>query len=212
MRFNSMIASAIMILTAFGTGPLNKAEDVPIKKPLSEFPMRMGEWTGVKGRFDPEIYDALGVDDSIMGDFRNPSGGLVNLYVGFYGSQREGDLIHSPKNCMPGAGWKITRTEIEDILVPGPETKKIKAIKLRLEKDGSVNIMLYWFQSRGRFIASEYGQKLYLVLDSMLKHRTDGSFVRLVAPVADGDESKALENMMKFAALIIPVLEGHLPS
>ncbi len=212
MRFNSIIASAIMILTALSIGSLNEAKDVPIKKPLSEFPVRVGEWSGTTGRFDPEIYEKLGVDDSILCDFRNPNGGLVNLYVGFYGSQREGDLIHSPKNCMPGAGWKITRAEIEDVLVPGPRTQKIKAVKLRLEKEGSVTIMLYWFQSRGRFIASEYGQKLYLVLDSMLKHRTDGSFVRLVAPVADGDERKALENAKNFAAMIIPILNEHLPS
>ena len=28
-----------------------------------------------------------------------------DLYMGYYNSQRQGDTIHSPMNCLPGAGW-----------------------------------------------------------------------------------------------------------
>ena len=209
---NAIVASGLMIFTFFGVGPLSRVEDVAIKKPLSEFPMRIGEWVGVKGRFDQKVYDVLGVDDSILADFRNRDGNMVNLYVGFYQSQREGDIIHSPKNCMPGAGWKITGTDVVEIQLSDKKGDKIEAVKLRMEKGPIVSIVVYWFQSRGRFIASEYSQKLYLVIDSMTKHRTDGSFVRILAPVANGDEKAATENLIDFAALAIPHLKKHLPS
>ena len=210
---NTIVASVVMIATFLSVGPLTHVEDMAIKKPLAEFPMKVGQWQGKKDKFDDRIYKALGVDDSVLADYRNKDGDTVGLYVGFYRSQREGDIIHSPKNCMPGSGWKITNTEIEDVEVPGLENGRFKAIKLRMKKGPFVNISLYWFQSRGRFISSEYAQKLYLVIDSMTKHRTDGSFVRLITPVvAGGDEQKALNNLKEFAALIIPLLEQHLPS
>ena len=209
---NAIIASVVMIATSFSLGFLSRVEDVAIKKPLAEFPMKVGDWMGKQGRFDEKIYDILGVDDSVLADYRNTGGEAVNLYVGFYQSQREGDIIHSPKNCMPGAGWKITRTAIDEVAGPGPEIGKIKTIKLTLKKGEMTSIVLYWFQSRGRFISSEYQQKIYLVLDSMFRRRTEGAFVRLIAPVANGDETKALDTLKAFAALVIPKLGEHLPS
>ena len=209
---NAIIASLVMIATAIGTGPLGRVRDVAIKKPLSEFPMKVGDWTGKRGSFDQKIYDVLGVDDSVLADYRNLAGDNVNLYVGFYESQREGDIIHSPKNCMPGAGWNVIQTRLEDIDVPGNDVGQFRAIELVLQKGESRSIVLYWFQSRGRIISSEYYQKIYLVLDSIFKGRTDGSFVRLIAPVMDGDEKAALANLKEFAVLIVPKLREYLPS
>ncbi len=209
---NAIIASLFMVTTAFGTGFLGKVQDVAIKKPLAEFPLTVGDWTGRQSSFDQEIYDALGVDDSVLADYRNADGDSVNLYVGFYQSQREGEIIHSPKNCMPGAGWKIVQTRLEDVDVPGNAIGKFEAIKLTLQNGESRSIVLYWFQSRGRIISSEYHEKIYLVVDSIFKGRTDGSFVRLIAPVVDGDEKAALDNLKEFAVLIFPRLGEHLPS
>ena len=42
-----------------------------------------------------------GVEEYVLADYRKPSQPAVNLYVGFYQSQKEGDIIHSPKNCLP---------------------------------------------------------------------------------------------------------------
>lgn len=190
---------------------INYSEDMEPDKPLSTFPKKIGEWKGTEGRFDQEVYDALGVDDSFLGHYRTSEGGYVQLYVGFYKSQREGDLIHSPKNCMPGGGWNITDTSIEELNIPGNSPSKINVIKLNIEQEEKKQIVLYWFQSRGRFISSEYWQKIYLVIDSITKRRTDGSFVRLIAPVIDGDKEKALKDLKNFAREVIPVLEDYLP-
>ncbi|MBW1916251.1 MAG: EpsI family protein, partial [Deltaproteobacteria bacterium] len=89
-----------MILTMVLMSYMGHGEDIQPNKPLSTFPVEIGDWLGQETRFDQEIYDAVGVDDSFLCNYQSSDGRQVQLYIGFYQSQREGDLIHSPKNCM----------------------------------------------------------------------------------------------------------------
>jgi len=209
---HTLIASSIMIVTAVFLSYINHSEDVLPNKPFSTFPKQIGEWKGVEQRFDEEIYDILGVDDSYLATYRNSNGGQVQLYIGFYQSQSEGDLIHSPKNCMPGAGWKIVSSSIEELDVSDTDYNKIETIRFKLKNSIHEQVALYWFQSRGRIISSEYLQKIYLVIDSITRQRTDGSFVRLIAPIHNGDEEKTVEYIKEFGKLIFPILTEYIPA
>ena len=206
--WRSLIASSLMLLTAaylhFGI----KNKNVLPLKPLSSFPTKIGEWKGTVSRFDKKIYEVLGVDDSFLCNYKNENNQILQLYIGYYGSQREGDLIHSPKNCMPGAGWDILKSSIVTIYVPSQGPKRV--IEMLLEKADKKMIMLYWFQSRGRTISSEYWQKVCLVIDSVIKHRTDGSFIRLTAPVLI-NEKETKEYLTNFARKLFPILEKYIP-
>jgi len=204
------IICSLLIATFFLSEYLGHFKAVEPLRPLSTFPTRIGKWRGHVERFDQKIYDVLGVDDSFLCDYWSPDGKNINLYIGYYASQREGDIIHSPKNCMPGAGWNIIRTELVNLDVLQSEPHKIKVIKLTLQKGSQRQVMLYWFQSRGRIISSEYWQKIYLVLDSILKRRTDGSFVRLAAPVTRS-EPETMHELEGFAQELFPILEQYLP-
>lgn len=205
------ITALLMLGTYFYISVMSHGEPIPPKKPFATFPKTLGDFTGTQEYFDPEVYDILGVDDSVLISYRNPEGKNIHLYVGYYRTQREGELIHSPKHCMPGAGWNIIRTTRETMPHPADPTKDVGMIKLLLKKGAAQQVVLYWFQSRGRFIDSEYRQKIYLVYDAILKNRTDGSFVRLVAPVRHGDEDRATNDLKAFARNLIPVLEEYLP-
>ena len=209
--YRTLTASFLMLLTLSFTGYGSSVEDIIQIRPLSSFPKQIDEWIGKEGRFDQRVYDVLGVDDSFLCDYVAPDGRHVQLYIGFYQSQREGDLIHSPKNCMPGGGWDIIHTKLEEIFIPRMNPGKIKVIKLILQRGKDRQVVLYWFQSRGRFIASEYMQKIYLVWDAIFKNRTDGSFVRLIAPVTTV-EAHTTEYMKTFAQKLIPILEEYLPA
>ena len=159
---------------------------------------------------DEKVYNILGVEDYIMANFSKGAGQAVNLYVGFYQSQSKGDLIHSPKNCMPGAGWNIVQSSAIPIDLP-KSGKTITIARLLLNKDGQNQVVYYWFQSRGRIISSEYMQKIWLVLDSITKNRTDGSFVRLIAPVIKNEtETEVL--LTQFADDIFPILNQFIPN
>jgi EpsI family protein len=208
----TLIASAIMIFTAVFLNYVSFSEDMKLHKPFSTFPKQIGEWQGVEQRFEDRIYKILGVDDSILATYRNSDGKQVQLYVGYYQSQRKGDLIHSPKNCMPGSGWNIVSSSIEELSVPDTDYKKIKTIRFKLKNGLHEQSVLYWYQSRGRIISSEYLQKIYLVIDSITRRRTDGSFVRLIAPIQNGDEESTIDFVKDFARLIFPILIEYIPA
>ena len=208
---HTLVASAVIIAAVFLLRYAGHSQDVPPLKPLSEFPLQIDSWVGSPERFSDRVYEILGVDDTFMATYRNSGGGWVQLYVGFYESQRKGKMIHSPKHCMPGGGWNIVQTSLVPIGMPD-RNGDISVLKLMLQKGGERQMVLYWFQSRGRFIASEYFDKIYLILDSITRSRTDGSFVRLISPVHENGDEIALETLKEFASRVIPVLEEYLPS
>lgn len=208
----ALAACTLMLATFFLLKFLSSSEEVKPNKPFATFPTTMGEWKGKEERFDESIYNALGVDDSFLGNYYSPDGRYVQLYIGFYQSQKEGDLIHSPKNCMPGAGWNITGTELVEVDMPNFKEGKASVIQLFLQKGDQKQLVLYWFQSRGRIINSEYLEKIYLVVDSITRHRTDGSFVRLIAPVVDNNEAQCLDSLKAFIRELSPYLLEYIPS
>jgi len=203
-----LLATSLMIITAIYLNFMSHGENVPPSKQFLSFPKQIGEWHGTVSYFDQSIYDVLGVDDSILISFKSQDTKQVQVYVGYYQSQREGDLIHSPKNCMPGSGWDITSTSIEEVKTSG---ENVKVIKLLLEKGINKQVVLYWFQSRGRFISSEYWQKIYLILDALFRGRTDGSFIRLIAPIDSRGEAYSTDYLKSFASDLIPILNKYLP-
>ena len=207
----TIIVCAILLSTSVGLGYVHRSENVAPKRPLGQFPTRIGPFTGVIDRFEEQVYEKLGVDDSVLCNYRDHRGNHIQLYIGFHESQREGDLIHSPKHCMPGGGWNIVDTSIVELAVPSRPSQSVKVIRLLLKKGLNKQVILYWYHSRGRVIASEYLQKIYLVVDSIKRNRTDGAFVRLIAPVS-GEEQAINEVLENFAIDLFPLLDEYLPS
>lgn len=213
MNYKRPLIVSVLLLLALGfTEYISRAENVPTKRPFSKFPLKIDDWQGIEDRFEQEIYNILGVDDSFLGNFKTADGRYVQLYIGFYESQREGDIIHSPRNCMPGAGWNVAQISKETVKDAKQKAGEAEVIKLVLQKGVQKQIVFYWFHSRGRIISSEYYQKIYLVIDSIFRHRTDGSFVRLIAPVVDNNEAGAVKNLKDFAEVVMPVLYDFIPS
>lgn len=207
----TLIVALLMVFFSIYLTFMSHGEPILPRKPFSEFPKTIGDWVGREEFFSQEITNVLRVDDYVLLSYRNSKGKKIHLYVGFYQNQREGQIIHSPKNCMPGAGWNITRTSLESLTIPAADPRQIKVLKLILEKGVEKKVVLYWYQSRGRFIASEYWQKIFLVYDAIFKNRTDGSFVRLIAPTVSGYEAEATQVLKDFAVNLIPILEDYIP-
>ena len=204
----TILASSLMILTAIYLNFGTRSEVISPLKGLSEFPTVIGRWKGHVSHFDEDVYKTLGVDDSYLCNYQSEDGKSIQLYIGFYQSQREGALIHSPKNCMPGAGWDIINRSLIKVNMSPRGQRKV--IRLLMRKGNERQIALYWFQSRGRVISSEYWQKIYLIWDSIFKHRTDGTFVRLIAPV-EHSEAETTCDLKGFAQDLFPILEQFLP-
>lgn len=153
----------------------------------------------------------LGVDDYIDYSYYDGNGNSVNLYVGFYESVGTGGGYHSPKNCLPGGGWGINSTKEIKITPRNTTGQPVKVSEMVIRNGNEYQVTLYWFQNRGRIIASEYWEKIYLVLDALLKNRRDGAFVRLMAYAPDGDIKIAEKSLNRFAELALPELTKFLP-
>jgi len=133
----------------------------------------------------------------------------VWLYVGYYQSQRTGATYHSPKNCLPGAGWQFMESDFVTLTMP--DQAKITVNKVLIQKGLEKQVILYWYHDRGRVIASEYWAKGYLVWDAMTKNRSDGSLVRISVPVKDGSVQEAFDQGTAFLRDLWPVLLEYMP-
>ncbi len=101
-------------------------------------------------------------------------------YVGYYDRQTQGHSMHSPKNCLPGAGWEILKTDVATIAsVAG----SVVVNKYLLKNGSREAIVYYWYQGRGRIVASEYAVKWNLLHDAALVGHTEEALVRIVAYV-----------------------------
>jgi EpsI family protein len=60
-------------------------------------------------------------------------------------------------------------------------------------------LLVYWYQGRGRAVASEYWGKIYTVVDSVRMRRSDGAMVRITTSV-DSDDPAALQAAINRAA------------
>jgi EpsI family protein len=140
--------------------------------------------------------------------YSRPGEGVVHLYVGYYQSQADGNSIHSPKNCLPGAGWQpISSGETQ---IPVGSGEAVKVNRYLIQKGQERQMVLYWYQSHGRVVASEYWAKLYLVMDAIQMNRTDGALVRVISPITDS-EVRAEQQVVDFAKTLLPLLDRHLP-
>jgi EpsI family protein len=180
------------------------------RKELKDFPTQVGAWEQVGGdlRFDNQTLSVLKASDYLMRDYRSPSGQRGNFYVGYYASQREGATYHSPLNCLPGSGW-VMRNPARITVTPSGRAP-FQANKYVIENGGTREILIYWYQGRGRVIASEYWGKIYTVLDSVRLRRSDGAMVRVMVPVGSS-ETNALGDAVELAANVSMALPEFVP-
>ncbi|HVQ40339.1 MAG TPA: EpsI family protein [Pyrinomonadaceae bacterium] len=177
---------------------------------LKSFPRQIGKWeqSGGDEQFDNQTLAILRSSDYLLRNYRGTDGRVVNFYVGYYESQRDGATYHSPLNCLPGAGWVMNEPGTITITPEGraPFLANRYLIQNGLHKE----LLIYWYQGRGRAVASEYWGKVYTVLDSVRLRRSDGAMVRIMTPV-NASESDALQAAMDLAAKSSTVLPEFVP-
>ena len=183
-------------------------EPIIQRQPLHELPYTFNNWSGEEQQIEEKIVNAVGVTDYTNRVYSQSGGVPVGLYIGYYGSQKTGDTMHSPKNCLPGAGWQPIKSGEATLTVAGG--RKIVVNEYVIQQDLDKELVFYWYQGRGRVIASEYEGKFWMVADAITRKRTDGALVRLITPIND-DETKAFARLTSFAQDSFPEIERILP-
>lgn len=181
------------------------------RRPLKEFPAQVGQWrqTGTDGRLDKETEQVLRADDYLLRNYTGPDRRVASFYVGYYATQRSGASYHSPLNCLPGSGWTMNDPATVEIK-PANGAPVFTANRYIIENGGDKQLLIYWYQGRGRQVASEYWGKIYTVIDSVKRRRSDGAMVRITMPLGSSERA-ALDAAVALAAEIAPVLPGYIP-
>ncbi len=167
MIARSLVLTLCLVLGALLIGRASTSERVPPRETLATFPIDVKEWHGrPTERFDQQVLTVLGVDEYLNRTYTAADGVEVGLYVGYYQSRREGSTIHSPLNCLPGSGWQPVKEDRITLQVQtdagGSAVRDIGVNRLLIEKDLDRQVVVYWYQSHGRVVASEYlGQALH---------------------------------------------------
>ncbi len=210
IRFAVLLA--VMLVAGVLVHRLDKMGDRKVpRRHLSEFPATLGKWyqSGQDTRFPEDVEAVLRANEYITRDYSKPGGPSANVYVGYYYTQRTGATYHSPLNCLPGAGWVLSdRTTVT--IKPADGRPAFQANRYLIQNGSYKALLVYWYQGRGRSIASEYWDKVYMVLDSARRGRSDGAMVRIMLPVdkAGGNE---LESISDLAAQLAPALPSFVP-
>jgi EpsI family protein len=212
MSVRLVVLAALLAGTAAYLGAASRPEQAPARKSLSEFPMTLNEWRGERAPdLDAPTLQVLGVDDYLSRVYSLNGEPAVSVYVGYYASQRRGDTIHSPMNCLPGAGW--IPAGAERIEIPTDVGTRLDVNRVLIQKGEERQVALYWYQGRGRTVANEYWSKAFLVWDAATRNRTDGALVRVISPIrrSEASEAPADERVQRFVRAAYPYFAEYLP-
>lgn len=188
-------------------------DTIPERKSFSDFPLKLGEWVGKSERFERKFIDALNFDDYLLANYQQaPTTPPINLYVGYYATQRADKVPHSPRACLPGGGWKITDFDTTALPRDGKTDPSLQVNRAVISNGANKQLVYYWFQQRGRRVTSEYMVKWHLLWDSVTRHRSDGALVRIMTSVAPMEDlTEADRRLTDFLYQMEPLLGAYVP-
>ena len=217
----------VVLLLAFTAIILQSRGDsdrVPPSEPLHLMPETIGAWTGQDLPIADEILAVLGKGDFLnrvyyrsqsldvsQAEGRSGANLPIGLFIGYFPTQRTGQSIHSPQNCLPGAGWTFDShryTSVKDV------NGKSYRVGEYLISNGEVRqFVIYWYQAHGRSIPNEYVARAYMVADAIRMDRTDGALVRVITQIAPTESvDDARKRVVRFTSLMAPMLPRFIPN
>jgi EpsI family protein len=209
----ALILTVLLLVQAVVFYSISHGESVPITHPLAEFPRQVGDWQlAQEGVIEREVLDVLRADDTVSRVYMNADKTeAASFFVAYFKSQRTGQAPHSPKNCLPGAGWVPSRSGYLEVKVPG-QAEPIEVNRYVVSRGDEKSVVLYWYQTSRRVIASEYKAKVWLVLDAIRYNRTDTAMVRVVVPGQRKTDEEATAIATQFIQALFQPLRQFLPS
>jgi len=207
-----VITAALLAITAVLLEARGRHESLPTREPLSSLPYQLGEWTGTDVPMQKDVLEILGPGDFLQRFYQSTQVGqpYVDLFLAYFPTQRTGDTIHSPKHCLPGAGWLPTESRRISISLPG--RAPFEANRYVITKGDERELVLYWYWAHDRALASEYWAKFYLITDSIRLNRSDGSLIRVITPLLPNESAEvAQQRLLAFAGEVVPSLDRYIP-
>ena len=205
-------AAVLLLCGAAATALLwpERPQTAPPRQNFSQFPLQLpGGWAGRSDRLAPDIVATLAVSDYVIANYTQGRAPWVNFYSAYYASQSGGESSHSPRTCIPGDGWSILQIEEVDVPLKGPALRVNRAL---IQKGENRHLVYFWFRQRGQSMTGEFDVKWQILRDSILHNRSDGALLRLVTPIAPGEDPAVAERrLVDFTQALQPRLGAFIP-
>jgi EpsI family protein len=175
---------------------------------LSGVPQRIGTWIGEDDPLADGVEDVLRADFNLKRAYRGPSGELVWLYVGYYGTSRGGRPEHTPRGCYTGAGWGIAESRV---VVVDPNGG-LRVQEYLVERGSERRLVHYWYRSHRRTgMVGGLDQNVDRVVGRLMDGRSDGALIRISTTLDHRDVVTARSMLIGFAASLDPLLAERWP-
>ena len=196
-------------------------DQAPPSAPLAELPTSLGGYSSREIPIASESLAILGKGDFLNRLYTSPAQSTstargataapVQLFVAYFPTQRSGQSIHSPQNCLPGSGWTFQSSGVTGFT---DRTGKAYRVGDYVISDGrEKQEVLYWYQSHGRSIANDYQAKLLMLTDAIRYGRTDAALVRIITAVGANENPEAAhDRVIRFAENVTPLLPAYVPN
>ena len=183
------------------------------REPLAVYPLRLEGWAGSTAPLDTQVAKVLGADDYINSVYQSADEkDVVAFFVAFYKKQTEGQGIHSPEVCLPNGGWEVFNLAQVPLDMTGSGYGTFNANRAVIQQGLSRQLVYYWFEGRGERETNDFRAKLNVLIDSLIKGRTDGALVRYVTPIGpDETEADADARLLRFMAISLKPLPRFVP-
>lgn len=212
------VVTALLACTAVTLSMRGDTDRVPPSEPLAIFPHEIDQWVATDFPLDPAVLQVLGDGRFLNRIYYEPKtasrpgvpAGPVGLFIGYFPTQRTGQSIHSPQNCLPGAGW--TFEQKKRTMLTDAAGKQLQVGEYLITNGNERQEVLYWYRAHGRSIAGDFQAKLYMMLDAMRYNRTDGALVRVITPLQPGEtQAEAHNRAVTFASQMASMLPPYIP-
>lgn len=203
-----------LLATLFVIHARGDVDRVPPSAPLAALPTTFGDLGSTDVPISAEALEILGKGEFLNRVYAAPASDRVapvQLFIAYFPTQRSGQSIHSPQNCLPGSGWSFLRSGVTTFT---DRTGKLYRVGDYLISNGrDKQEVLYWYQSHGRSIANDYKAKMLMLTDAIRYGRTDAALVRVITAVSPNDTPEsAHDRVVAFAKNVTPLLPAYVPN
>ncbi|MDP9171684.1 MAG: EpsI family protein, partial [Acidobacteriota bacterium] len=149
-------------------------EVIPSILPWNQFPSDVKGWRTVSDiPIGQDVLDRLRPDDYLNRNYASSDGKTVlNFFVGYFNSRRNGRAPHSPEWCLPGSGWQSLSSHT--IAIPmASEAPTLPANEYLIEKGIDKQLVVYWYHQGTRDVANDLVAQMYALPELLLHGRTD---------------------------------------
>jgi EpsI family protein len=217
-----IVALGFLALNVYTYHFMARKAVIPPRDTFVSFPLEIEKWRCARNQpLEPEVKANLGATDTLICDYHAGADlRLVGVYVGYHATQvrEEGggsweNSIHPPSHCLPGSGWDIIESATVPLQFEGVPDPRAHAKRLVIAKGEARQLVYYWYQMQGRFIAEDWQKILYVGWDRATRGRTDGALVRFTIPLsASDDAAEAAERAFRdLAPRILGLLPRYVP-